>query len=463
LRRALLAAGLAGAMIGACADVAWSHGCMPTRPKPPIVLRDMGACAFDPQTLSFAGGPTDQAKCLMRGMDATRNLVPTLERLPPALANRIGRYTGLPTREVLSTFLSKQDLEWDFAAYLWQPLSRAHDNDPNAPNARYFVIHDTSGPSFGHRAFPAEMDVDPKINNLAGFKCRDGWGPAHVVVNRLGAMLLSHELAIPWRATKFERASDFDGALKGLFIHIELIQPRRSASGHGQRNDAEAPTASFSAAQYDRLALLYAIASVRAGHWLIPAFHAAIDSHIRNGHDDPLNFDIDSFAASLDALMKKLQPSAAPLVASSEPAAENHAAAANLDSPTPRAAAAPMNKTPTPGGLVKTDAATQRLAGYRLEAKPEAARAIGSDAGKESKTGSERQAPKRETVSAGHCQTVVAKGHRPGRCRTDVAEKHGRGLRGRGVRSVDRGVQEQGAGAGHRRRDLHARHARTAA
>ena len=59
--------------------------------------------------------------------------------------------------------------------------------------------------------------------------------------------------------------------------------------------------------QYERLALLYIIASVRAGHWLIPAFHAAIDGHIPNGHDDPLNFDIDSFANSLEILMEKLR------------------------------------------------------------------------------------------------------------------------------------------------------------
>jgi hypothetical protein len=34
----------------------------------------------------------------------------------------------------------------------------ANDNDPSAPMARYFVIHDTSGPNFGHRAFPEEVD-----------------------------------------------------------------------------------------------------------------------------------------------------------------------------------------------------------------------------------------------------------------------------------------------------------------
>jgi hypothetical protein len=60
------------------------------------------------------------------------------------------------------------------------------------------------------------------------------------------------------------------------------------------------------------------IASVRAERWLIPAFHAAIDAQIANGHDaycaavnagsgeDPLNFDVDSFARSLEGVIAKL-------------------------------------------------------------------------------------------------------------------------------------------------------------
>jgi hypothetical protein len=84
-----------------------------------------------------------------------------------------------------------------------------------------------------------------------------------------------------------------------------MIQPRRSA-GHG-RNDAQTPDPSFTAVQYERLALLYIIASVRAEHWLIPAFHAAIDGHIPNGHDDPLNFDIDSFATGLEWVMERIE------------------------------------------------------------------------------------------------------------------------------------------------------------
>ena len=184
--------------------------------------------------------------------------------------------------------------------YLWQPCRAAHDNDPDAPMAKYFVIHDTSGPYYGHRAFPDDINTNPKVNNLQSFVCIDEWGKAHVVVNRMGDSLVNHDFSIPWRETKFEQAAEFGGALKGLFVHIEMIQPRRAGSGGG---DGHSPDPAFTPAQYDRLALLYTIVSVRAGHWLIPAFHAALDADIRNGHDDPLNFKIDSFADSIDRLM----------------------------------------------------------------------------------------------------------------------------------------------------------------
>jgi hypothetical protein len=244
----------------------------------------------------------------MRGMDETRNLGAQMAMMPAPLADRVGNEAGLPTREALSTYLSKLDLEWDFAQYLWLPVSHANDNDPTAPMARYFVIHDTSGPNFGHHAFPEEVgNGNSKINSLNKFRCSDGWGKAHVVINRSGDMLLNHELEIPWRETKFEQAANFSGALKGLFLHVELIQPRRAASGHGRHNDAQSPNPAFTPAQYDRLALLYVIASVRSQHWLIPAYHASLDADIPNGHDDPLNFDPESFAESIEAVVKGLQ------------------------------------------------------------------------------------------------------------------------------------------------------------
>jgi hypothetical protein len=244
--------------------------------------------------------------CLMRGMDAARNLLPPLQSLPPALANRIGQTTELPSRAVLADYLSTLGLEGEFGDFLWSPVSRAHDNELEAPMARYFVIHDTSGPNFGHGSFPDDIDSGGKVNDLRNFECHDGWGKAHVVISRTGELLLAHDYSIPWRETKFEQAAEFGGALKGLFLHNEMIQPRRSTPGRGRRNDARSPDPAFTSEQYDRLALLYVIASVRAERWLIPAFHAAIDAQIPNGHDDPLNFDVNSFAKSLEGVIAKL-------------------------------------------------------------------------------------------------------------------------------------------------------------
>lgn len=307
LNCSLIVAGTCAAALVSFALPVFGTECRPHHFRAPYFIKSMGVCDFDPETLSYAGTPVQQAKCLMRGMDASRNLAPPLDALPPGLARRIGKITGLPSREALARYLSTQDLETDFASHLWEPLSRAHDNDPNAPVARYFVIHDTSGPNYHHRAFPDDIDAHPLFEKLAYYACSDGWGRAHVFINRTGEMLLAHDYSLPWRETKFEQAAQFGEALLGLFLHTEMVQPRRSAPGHGLRNDARTPDPAFTTAQYDRLALLYTIASVRRGEWLVPAFHAAIDAEIPNGHDDPLNFDIERFADSLDQLIDKLE------------------------------------------------------------------------------------------------------------------------------------------------------------
>ena len=33
--------------------------------------------------------------------------------------------------------------------FMYLPVSRAHNNNLDSPMARYFVIHDTSGPNYG--------------------------------------------------------------------------------------------------------------------------------------------------------------------------------------------------------------------------------------------------------------------------------------------------------------------------
>ncbi len=408
----------------------------------------MGPCVFDAATLSFAGEPADQAKCLMRGMDASRNLAPARETLPSALADRVNGETGLPSREALSALISKQDMEWDFAAYLWIPVSRANDNDPNAPMARYFVIHDTSGPYYGRRSFPADINVSQKINSLNTFRCSDGWGKAHVVINRSGGMLLSHELAIPWRETKFEQAANFAGALKGLFLHVELIQPRR-----GSHNDAQSPNPGFTAAQYDRLALLYVIASVRAERWLVPAFHAALDANIRNGHDDPLNFNADSFADSLRQLIDSL-------TAGTETAAATPA----MDRPVPWGE---VDVVPAPNYSVTTPPNPATMSDLPVpdaiaEATPPAAPSAKNieAAHTEPKTQTKSEPSIERKTAAEHCETHFVKGHRRRVCRTDVGENRERGKHAYAVRTVDRRVSRQGARAWHHAGDLRARHER---
>jgi hypothetical protein len=50
------------------------------------------------------------------------------------------------------------------------------------------------------------------------------------------------------------------------------------------------------------LALLYTIASARKGEWLIPAFHACVDSGIKFAHDDPQNFELEKFFQYLNEI-----------------------------------------------------------------------------------------------------------------------------------------------------------------
>ena len=47
--------------------------------------------------------------------------------------------------------------------------------------------------------------------------------------------------------------------------------------------------------------------AVRAGFWMIPAFHAVLDEGICDKHDDPQNFELEQFAQSLDALVGELR------------------------------------------------------------------------------------------------------------------------------------------------------------
>jgi hypothetical protein len=154
---------------------------------------------------------------------------------------------------------------------------------PRGTKALYFVIHDTSDELSGER-FPADINERSwRPNDLSH---RD-INSAHIFINRLGQSATGHNYSVAWRATKRER--DFQGALKGLFLHHELIQPRIKG---GHSFHAVGPLPGFTPATYERLAVCYLAASLRKNAWLIPAFHCVLDLGRSEGHDDPQNFDL---------------------------------------------------------------------------------------------------------------------------------------------------------------------------
>jgi hypothetical protein len=276
--------------------------------RPPVVLKDMaGFCKFNPDTLAFSGTPAEQARCLLNPVQPVGRLGPALETLPEAISMRVGGDVDLPSRQALGGLLQERGAPNDLIATLADPVSHAHDNDPLSRSATYVVFHDTSTPNYRTQPWPVSIDDDPKINNLARYECDNDIERAHAFINRQGTILLAHDFTVPWRATKFETAKNYGSSLKGLFLHIEMIQPRRALRGYGRRNDFLAPNPGFSQAQYDSLALVYTVASRRAGFWLIPAFHSVLDEGIRDKHDDPQNFRLESFAWSLDHLIGDLR------------------------------------------------------------------------------------------------------------------------------------------------------------
>jgi hypothetical protein len=266
-------------------------------PLPPT--GPIGACGFDVATLNFQGSPKQQAACLLRHVGRKGVIDPAPARLPKVLRARVGEPVRLDpaaiARQLQATGCAAlvESLSW--------PVSRAHDNDPKAPQLRYFVIHDTSTPYLGERPFPPRMDQDPAVNDVSPYT-----GPnavAHAFIDRKGALIWGHDFSTPWRATKLE--SRVVGLpAKGLFIHIENVEPRRFDPEGPPGNGWIAPRPGLTAAQYERLALLYVVASRRAGVWLIPAFHADVDEGIPAAHDDPQNFDMAAFA---DALRRRIQ------------------------------------------------------------------------------------------------------------------------------------------------------------
>ena len=250
-------------------------------------------CRFDPVQMSFAGTQLEQARCLLRHVqpggsaDAGRDL-------PPALASLIGQSTSIDPSK-LSSELRHRHLPLPATT----PVSETLDHH----RAIYFVIHDTSSPWIGSKLFPPSFDRNPYYNDVHYFLGKDA--VAHLFNDRRGHVTVGHDLEVGWRATKLERI--IGESVRGRFLHVENVQPRREDAEGPPHNDRIGPEPGFTKAQYRTLALLYVLASSRAGSWMVPAFHANIDRGIPEAHDDPQHFDLDAFDREVSLWVRRLR------------------------------------------------------------------------------------------------------------------------------------------------------------
>lgn len=241
----------------------------------------------------FSTGDTETlAKCLLRPVKKKGVLENNLSRLPSPLDDLLGKPLNI-SRESLRRFLRAWNIrEEDLGGPIANPLPKT---------VRFFVIHDTSSPFLGNKNFPADIEESTWAEN----DLRPYRPVAHVFVNRVGESLTKVNFELSLKATKFERDNPRE---MGKFIHVELLQPRRRDPDGPPKNDFIAPEPGFSQLQMDRLALLYLVASVRRGAWLIPGFHSAVDAGISGAHDDPQNFDMKAWLKSLQELLAILEP-----------------------------------------------------------------------------------------------------------------------------------------------------------
>lgn len=265
---------------------------------PPADARDR--CGFDFGREQYAGSELEQARCLLPrfiGPDTLRAAPgPSRPSLGQPLEGLVGTTVSLP-RQAVRDLLASAGLN-ALARTLDRPLSRT----TRGTAARYFVIHGTNA-NVGTKPFPAD---DAPVMTRLGLTWEDGrtWR-AHAWVNRLGAIRITYDFGRrPTRAsTKFEAMHP---GLLGLFLHTELTQPRK-APASSPDSDIYVPVPAFTEAQYRSVALLYTATSVRAGRWLVPAYHVAIDQGIPRGHDDPQHFSLKRFSAALGRVLRQIE------------------------------------------------------------------------------------------------------------------------------------------------------------
>lgn len=243
------------------------------------------------------------ARCLLRPVARGGNVGQTPAALPGILKDLIGKPINVDVIKLRKFLTDNSIKESDIGGKLDQDLTKI----------RFFVIHDTSSPEISAATFPVNIN-EPTWSGNKLSNWLNGDTPTHVFVNRVGESGTKKNFNVLVRATKYESGRDLSNAAQreqakqrrsGLFIHFELIQPRRKSNPNTFFDLA--PTPGFTQKQLDRLALLYVASSYRSKRWLLPAFHASVDATIADAHDDPQSFDISVWLNSVKALLDKVK------------------------------------------------------------------------------------------------------------------------------------------------------------
>lgn len=243
------------------------------------------------------------ARCLIRPVVRGGNVGQPPNVLPDVLKGLIGQPMNVDLVKLRKYLTDNGIKESDIGGTLTQDLAKA----------RFFVIHDTSSPEIVEAGFPENMnDASWRSNQLSNWLNTST--PTHIFVNRVGESATKANFNVLVRGTKYESGRDIADTEQrrqvsqkrgGLFVHIELIQPRRKSNPRTFFDLAPSP--GFTPKQLDRLGLLYIAASYRSKKWLLPAFHASVDATIADAHDDPQNFDLSSWLNSITTLLNKVK------------------------------------------------------------------------------------------------------------------------------------------------------------
>lgn len=257
---------------------------------------------FSIKNQEFKGSKLAQAQYLLHYVKPMGILAKDSTELPQFLSKLMNNEISVLSVDALDLYLSDNGLDYiDVGGSIQDSLSR----NSKGTYAKYFVIHDTSTPNFLNKNFPSNINEDTWKQNNVEVRWGKRKGP-HAFIGRTGKVFFPIDFSVPWRATGFENKVLNKPISRGLFLNIELVQPRKSKKGKWKGNDVIAPDPGFTQEQYDKLALLYICASTRAQNWLVPAYHAVLDQGLKNAHDDPQNFELIKFSDSIEKLVKEL-------------------------------------------------------------------------------------------------------------------------------------------------------------